>query len=113
MATINGEVSSAGVAGINVTALRARLKSVGQVLEPRAQPPSPPAPPPSPTPPPLSGDEWYAWKDMWNVQHVDISQGSMATSVVSANSGYVLSMHPVAAQWKSVCVFRACTSKIQ
>jgi hypothetical protein len=69
MATVNGVVpDNGGVGAINVTALQARLRFLGQVLEPRGAQPTPPAPPS------LSGDEWYAWKNMWSVQPADGSQ---------------------------------------
>merc|ERR1719506_463255 len=50
---------------LNVTALRARLRALGQYIEP-APPPPQPGPPPSPNPP-LTGFNWFAWKPMWTL----------------------------------------------
>ena len=66
------EQSAATVAvqGVNVTALRARLRELGQYLEP---PRNVPTPPPTPaTDPPLTGHQWYAWKPMWEVHGANI-----------------------------------------
>ena len=51
---------------LNVTALRARLRALGQYIEPAPPPPRPGPPPPSPNPP-LTGFNWFAWKPMWTL----------------------------------------------
>jgi len=58
------------VQGVNVTELRARLRELGQYIEPLPAPPMPPTlPTPAPSPTPhLTGREWYAWKPMWELE---------------------------------------------
>jgi hypothetical protein len=53
------------VGDINVPNLQDRLRALGQLLAPL------PAPPPAPpVPPALTGDRWYAYRDMWKLQTV-------------------------------------------
>lgn len=50
------------VSEVNITALRAKLLTLGQVLDWKA----PPQPPPPPPPPPASAGVWYAFTQMFN-----------------------------------------------
>jgi hypothetical protein len=85
------------VAAVNVTALQQRLRVLGQLLEPRPPAPSPPTPPPGPSPPGpspgpvLSGDEWYAWKQMWNVTAAGmLGSGTSSVAIVANRNASVL-----------------------
>jgi hypothetical protein len=61
--------TTATVQGVNVTALRARLRELGQYIEPAPPVPGSPTPAPAPLPhSPLTGREWYAWKPMWELK---------------------------------------------
>ena len=63
--------TAVAVQDVNVTALRARLRELGQYLEP---PRNLPTPPPTPgADQPLAGRQWYAWKPMWAVHGARIT----------------------------------------
>jgi hypothetical protein len=56
------------VGDIDVPTLQARLRALGQLLEPLPPPPTPLPPPP----PVLTGNQWYAYRSMWQDDDIGI-----------------------------------------
>lgn len=78
------------VGDLNVAQLQDRLRALGQLLEPL--PPLPPQPPP---PPALTGDSWYAYMMMWELQkaaNVDSQNdvAEFAVAIVALEDGSLL-----------------------
>jgi hypothetical protein len=80
--------ASISVGDVNVAQLQARLRSLGQLLEPL--PPFPPPPPPPPPPPALSGSAWYAYRKMWEVQPHEADAESRAVSRIGSSGVSIL-----------------------
>ena len=71
--------------------LQDRLRALGQLLEPL-----PPLPPPPPPPPALTGDRWYAYRTMWELEKAATAggqrrdAGALAVAIVATEDGSLL-----------------------
>jgi hypothetical protein len=76
------------VGNVDVSALRSRLRALGQLLEPLPPIPAPPAPP---SPGTLTGHQWYAYRQMWQlVEGLDLAVSTGTLRLQATENGSLL-----------------------